>query len=407
MKCPDGMKIGEDECLLLKKTIYGLVQSARVFNQKFVNVVTSEEIGMEQSMIDQCLFIKQGKESIVILLLYVDDSIIFGTRSDIDEILNQIKETFTISIEGKLSDFLGCNIIKHPEEPKCWLLQPNLIEKLDKEYEDHKLGRVPTTLGTPKLIIYKAKKDDDLLNDKLQFKFRSGVGSLMHLLKHSRPELSNCIRQLSKCLGKAKQEHMEELTRIIKWVLATKEKGLKMEPKLKINENGEIIFEIRGVCDAAWNVDKTDCLSVTGYIVYFMVVPISWKSKTQSHVTLSSTESEYVALSEMVKEIQFIEQIVESLGMKVYKPIKVMIDNVGAIYMSRSNTNTTSTRHVNMRYHYVKELVRGGEIEVTFVRTEDNEADIMTKNVIKQTFEKHMSKLVETVPENLLQITKK
>ena len=131
------------------------------------------------------------------------------------------------------------------------------------------------TPGTPGLVIGKPDEDEELLDDKGQFKYRSGVGSLMYLLKHSRPELSNWIRQLSKALGKATAKHKKEMERIIHWVLNTANKGLKIAPKVQYNKDGKVKYILKGICDAAWNSDRKDGLSITGFVIFFMNVAIA------------------------------------------------------------------------------------------------------------------------------------
>ena len=137
-----------------------------------------------------------------------------------------------------------------------------------------------------------------------------------------------------------------------------------------------------------------------------MNVPISWKSKTQSHVTLSSSEAEYVSVSELVKEVMFTLQIMEFIQIQIELPVRIFIDNVGAIYMARNNSGGPGTRHVNYRYHYCRE-VHGTMVELVFIRSEANEADILTKNPTKQEHDQHASKWVEEVPEEILNLQNK
>ena len=127
------------------------------------------------------------------------------------------------------------------------------------------------------------------------------------------------------------KEHMEELHRVIKFVLEIKNIGLKICPEFEKDVLGEIIWILCGICDSTWGSNKDDGRSVTGYILYLLGVPIAWKSKAQCHVTLSSSEAEYVAISELVKEIQYVLQILESMKIKVKFPVKVYVDNIGAI----------------------------------------------------------------------------
>ena len=223
---------------------------------------------------------------------------------------------------------------------------------------------------------------------------------MLYLIKHSRPEIANCVRELSKTMQRPTEEHNNELMRIIKWVLNTPNFGLKIKPEVKRDKNGRIIWELRGICDATWGSDKADGKSVTGYILYFMGVPIAWRSKKQKVVALSSTEAEYNALADMVKEVLYVKQLLEEVDIEVDTPIKIFIDNVGAIHMARNNLGHSETRHMNIKLHFVREL-HGDVIELCFVKSAENEADIMTKNATRAEHDRHSTKLISEVPEAL------
>ena len=119
-------------------------------------------------------------------------------------------------------------------------------------------------------------------------------------------------------------------------------------------------------------------------------VLISWRSKLQKVVSLSSAEAEFYALSEAVKEIPFVIQVLEFLGIQVKKPVEVMVDNVGAIYMSQNQVGSSRTRHMDTRYYYVNDMQDEGMIKVGFVRSEKNVSDVATKNVTGETQDKHI-----------------
>jgi hypothetical protein len=322
-------------------------------------------------------------------------------REDINESLALIGKKFNITSEGKLNDFLGCEIVRDPAIKQCWLLQPHLINKLKITYgEELKKVRRMLTAGTPRQVLKKVEvvSDELRLNPEEMFRYRSGVGSLLYILKHSRPELSNPIRELTKGMHLAGPHHYKEMLRVMKWLLDTPNLGLKMKPVITKNSEGSINWILKGICDSTWGSEKQDGKSVTGYILYFMGVPISWKSKAQPLVTLSSSEAEYVAASELLKEIKYTMQILDSIGVKVDTPVRIYIDNTGAIQMARNNTSYCATRHVNVRFHFVREYQEEGKIELVFVRSEDNDADILTKNGTRAEIERHAPKLIELVP---------
>ena len=114
--------------------------------------------------------------------------------------------------------------------------------------------------------------------------------------------------------------------------------------------------------------------------MYFVGVSIAMRSKAQANVTLSSSEAEYVALSECVKDIRFVMQLLTELKVDYPKPVVVKIDNVGAMFMSENISSSVRTRHVDVRLKFVNEFIKEGEITVVFVKSEENDADVFTKN---------------------------
>jgi hypothetical protein len=212
---------------------------------------------------------------------------------------------------------------------------------------------------------------------------------LLFLIKHSRPDLCNAVRELSKCLDGASDAAYKEMLRVIKYVMDTRNKGLKIEPTM-----GELEWKLIVYSDSDWANDKENRKSVGGYMIFLNGVLISWRSKLQRVVSLSSAEAAFYACAEAVKEVPFIKQLLEFLGIKVSQPIEVRIDNVGAIYMSQGEASTTRTRHMDVRWFYVNDLQDQGVIAIKFVRSADNVADIATKNVTAATMRSHVDSLV-------------
>ena len=141
-----------------------------------------------------------------------------------------------------------------------------------------------------------------------------------------------------------------------------------------------MLWELKIYSDSDWAGDKDNRKSVTGFIVFLLGAPILWRSKAQGSVALSSTEAEFYALSESAKEIKFIVQVLISMGIPVKIPIIVRVDNVGAIFMSENVITSSRTKHVDTRYHFVREFVEEGFVKIIFVRSEDNISDPFTKN---------------------------
>jgi hypothetical protein len=179
-----------------------------------------------------------------------------------------------------------------------------------------------------------------------------------------------------------------ELLRGIKFVIDTKTFGLKVQPKLDNNFG----WNLKIFCDSNWAGDAETRVSVTGFTIYLLSVPICWRSKSQKGVTLSSTEAEYVAISEANKELKFIYYLLIDLHIKVNLPIVVKTDNIGAIFMSENALIGFRTRHVDTRYQLVRELIEDGFIKIEFIRSFENDSDLFTKNINQELYAKHTKK---------------
>ena len=246
------------------------------------------------------------------------------------------------------------------------------------------------TPGTPSLRQVRETEEDKKLSPSLQLRYRSGVGVLLYLVKHTRPDIANCVRELSKCLDGSTPASYKELLRVIKYVLDSKDMGLKFYPSGARN----CAWSILCFTDSDYAGDEVSRRSVSGYIISVHGVPVQWRSKSQQSVTLSSTEAEWIALSEAVKDIMFLKYLCESMGIRVQLPITVRVDNMGAVFMSKNVTTTTRTKHVDIRTKFVREYVQDGVIMIVFVRTEDNDSDIMTKNLGSLLHDRHAKKLI-------------
>jgi hypothetical protein len=315
-----------------------------------------------------------------------------GHEEAINDTIAQMKtKGFGVKVEDNLSDYLSCNIAFNDQKTKAWLGQPHLIKNLEKKFGELVTGlQRYRTPGTPGTGVTRPRKEDKLclVSADDQVLYRSGVGMLLYLVKHSRPDIANVTRELSKVMDGATPAAFKELKRVIKFVLDTRTFGLKIEPKLGDNKNE---WTMTVFTDAEYSGDKDTRLSVGGFIIFLLGVPILWKSKAQKSVTLSSSESEFVSLSEAAKEIKFVVMILESMGIVVTLPIIVRVDNVGAIFMSENASTSSRTRHVDIRYHYVREFVEEGFIRIVFVRSEANISDEFTKNVSGDTYDAHVS----------------
>ena len=240
-----------------------------------------------------------------------------------------------------------------------------IIKSLEQKFGEKAMkARLSLTPGTPRFIARTLENKEDKVNAQDHETYRNGVGTLLYLTKHSRPDISNPVRELSKTMDSPAQAHLKEMYKLIKFVLSTKD------------------------------YDKETRISIFGYVIYFCGIPIAWSSKGMKSVVLSTTEAEYMALSEVVKELKFIVQLLQTMNITVELPITVHVDNVGAIWLSNNRNTGDRTKHIDLRTAFVKEYQEDGKIIIKFEKSEDNEADIFTKNTSSIIYQNHQEKLV-------------
>jgi hypothetical protein len=391
MDCPAGMDHADNECLLLQKTIYGLTQSARMFFMKLSKIL--KDIGFVQSKSDQCLFVRRNGLGIVLLIVYVDDCAASGSKAALKQMLEEIKKAdLTFTVEENLRDYLSCEIVFNKDKSKAWLGQPHMVKKIKKTFAET-VAKLPKykTPGTPGVGLVRAKEGEQVATAEEHSIYRSGVGMLLYLVKHSRPDIANAVRELTKCLIGPHPAAMKEMYRVIKFVLDTQSIGLRIEPKMK---EKQVLFLLRGYCDSDWAGDKDNRKSVSGFVLFFCGVLIMWRSRQQVSVALSSAEAEFVSVGELAKEICFVVQILLSIGVPVQMPVTIYVDNMGAIFMSRNASSSTRTRHMDVKWRFLNDLTDGEVVELIFVKSADNRSDMKTKNVSGDIYSRHSPEFV-------------
>ena len=374
----------------LKKGIYGLCQAARQFWKKFVDTIKKEPFGFTVSPADLCMLFKENNLGICIIIMYVDDMLIIGKMAQIQEFATMIQKEFSVKIQHNLADYLGCEFHMKKEKTKGWLGQPSIIRSLEQKFGERAMKeRLSKTPGTPRFIARRLENKEDKVNAEDHEIYRSGVGTLLSLTKHSRPDISNPVRELSKTMDAPAPAHLKEMYKLIRFVLSTNDYGLKFKLIKSIRK-----WVLKALSDSDFASDKETRISIFGYVIYFCGIRIDWRRKGMKSVVLSTTEAEYMASSEVVKELKFIVQLLQTMNITVELPITVHVDNVGAIWLSNNRNTGDRTKHIDIRTAFVKEYQEDGKIIIKFVKSEDNEEDIFTKNTSSIIFQRHQEKLV-------------
>jgi hypothetical protein len=205
MEVPKGLEIKHNKKLMLRKTIYGLVQSTIKFYEKLINVL--KVIGFYGSKSDPCLWTVWDEKvnHMIIIAIYVDNCLIIGKDESIDCLIDKLKKhAFNLKLERNANEYLSCCIQASKDERKLTMIQPHLLTHLIKSFGEEIEGkRKFLSPGTPRFKRKRSTINKDILDPQSQRKYRSGVGMLLHLTKYSRPDISNIVQELSKCMDSA------------------------------------------------------------------------------------------------------------------------------------------------------------------------------------------------------------
>ncbi|GJX07884.1 retrovirus-related pol polyprotein from transposon TNT 1-94 [Tanacetum coccineum] len=357
-----------EKVYLLRKALYGLKQAPRAWYDELSNFLMSK--GFTKGTIDPTLFkIKYG-EDILLVQIYVDDIIFGSTNPKYSKRFEKLMHSrFEMSLMGEMKFFLGLQIHQSPKG--IFINQAKYALEILKKHNMDNCHSIGTPLAT------KPKLDVDLSGEPVdQSDYRSKIGSLMYLTS-SRPDLVQAVCYCARYQARPTQKHLKEVKRIFKYLKGTINMGL-WYPK----DSG---FELTAFSDA----DHAGCLdtrkSTSGGIQFLGDKLVSWMSKKQNCTAMSSAEAEYVALSASCAQVMWMRTQLQDYGFN-YNKIPLYCDSQSAIAISCNPVQHSRTKHIHTRYHFIKEQVENGIIELYFVRTEYQLADMFTKALPEDRF---------------------
>jgi Reverse transcriptase (RNA-dependent DNA polymerase). len=275
---------------------------------------------------------------------------------------------------GEVKSYLGISINYDYVKNVMTLSQECYIESLAEKYKI----KQSKLYSTPMEVNLQLETAQDVSHDIM---YRNLIGALLYISCGTRPDISYSVNYLSRFQNCYNDTHFKYALRVLKYLYLTKDLKLTY----KRNEYTDVLDCF---VDADWAGDCVDRKSTSGYLIRLFGNVVFWKSKKQSSVTKSSTFAEYVALSEAVTEIKLILDILKIFNVNLKMPVKVYEDNSGAINIAKYGNFTKNSKYIEVHYHYVNECYENGVIDICKVDTKDNVADIFTKSLSKDKFEK-------------------
>ena len=375
MEQPDGYVVDGKENLVcrLKKSLYGLKQSPRCWYSALKEYI--ELIKFQQSDADPCVYVRT-EGSMTVVAVYVDDLILIAeTMDEMKKVKESLATKFRMTDMGKLHYCLGITIVQDEDKKCLWLHQNQYVQNVLEKYSLTEAKVV----STPADLSVRLEKNDGVSAEVDPIVYQSMVGSLLYAACATRPDIAHAVGAVAKFCSKPTEAHQTAVKRIFKYLKGSASLALKYQ-KLEADT-------LIGYCDADWAGDQDDRHSTSGNMFLMAGGPISWLSKKQALVALSTSEAEYVALCTATQEATWLRRLLADLKVTTSEPTVVMEDNQGAIAIAKNPMAHARTKHIDIRYHYVREAVQKGVVELRYCPTAQMIADLLTKPLPRGRFE--------------------
>jgi hypothetical protein len=354
----------------LVQALYGMKQAGRAWNA-CLNEVLTTKLGFERSQADTCLYSKQGQESMIWIAIFVDDILqVSKSQQEIRQFQTQLATHFDITSDT-CHWILGIHIQRDWANGTMQLSQRQYIENLLDKFNLQSMKEAPTP-DTTSDHLEQSQDNEIVLSANDKFLFQQIVGALIYLSVCTRPDIANAVRAVAMRSAEPTNRHLTAAKRILRYIKGT------IDHVINYSKSEHNV--ITAFTDASWGENKTTRKSTTGYVIKLANGPISWKSKTQSAVTLSTCEAEYTALATTVQELVYILQLTQSakIPLESYKAY-VFEDNQGAIFLANNQATTNRSKHIDIKLHFVREVLQKGHIILRYCPTNHMIADLLTK----------------------------
>ena len=402
MHLPDGYRDGKEGIVLrLKKSLYGLKQAPRNWSIRLKSFII-DILGYTSTVSDPCLFWKRSKTSrLMLLFVFVDDiqtSFHNDDRREWEYSKRNLVKEFNTKDMGPSSWMLGMRITRDRQTRTITLDQEVYITKALEKYGYAEC----TTRPTPE-VVGAASQDpsEEQSQPTDRQRYMEITGTLMYAAISTRPDIAHAVFYLASHMVAPTRMHMAAADRVMRYLAGTRKMGLAFGSR-----NGGALGDSRGhtrtqvdICayaDADWANSRGDRRSITGWVSKVNGDPISWSSKKQRTVALSTCEAELYAESAAIQEVLWLRGLLKEIGLQSQVGSIVYGDNQSTIAITKNGIKGERTKHVDVKYHFVSETVDRGDVQLKWIPTAEQQADIFTKALPQPIFEKLRSQIMAT-----------
>ena len=415
---------GVDRLCRVEKPVYGMAQAGRRWQRSifpWINDWRGSVMGgrqatggarLRQSIFDSCVFYchhtvqtpSGPRRELLLVGCYVDDLYFLSSHTDEFSLYHQfttdMSDRWEVEDEGEVSDLLSVEISK--EDDHVVLRQRTYIAKLMDTYapdgasvsrhgaeyafSKHPTNRTPADEELPKLVLSAVEQSVEDIDPSLLKDYQSLVGALLYCSVNTRPDVAFAVGMLCRAMGKPTVALYSAALRVLFYLHWHRDIGLRY--------GGATDLDLSGMSDSDWAIRH----STSGHVFHYSQAAISWASKRQTSVALSSCEAEIVALNEASKECVFLDRFLSELGFAASSPVRLATDNSAARDLSYNPEHHDKVKHVERRHFYVRELVEEQQLVVPYVSTVDNMADFFTKPLDGKHFYRFRNQIMNVDP---------
>lgn len=399
-----GFKAGDSTSttvLRLLKSLYGIKQAPRDWHEEIDGSI--QQLGYRRCSSEQCIYIKLSKNGYPIFIcLFVDDmpcAMHSNDRQEFEADKQALGKKYKIQDLGDAKLVLGMRITRDRRARTLKVDQENYVQRLLEkcQMQDCIPADTPAEPGShlSMLPTHHSNNDDPGMT---ALQYGSVVGSLLYAAISTRPDISYAVGVLSRFISNPQPHHWHAAKRVLRYLKGTSQLGLTYRA-IPSTDGGRSHFSPQillgpAFTDANWGGDLDDRKSTSGMVTKINGCAISWRSKKQNVVAQSSAEAEYIATSDAVKETLWQRQLLTELTFPPTSGTVLRGDNETAIALAKNNILHNRTKHIDIRHHFLRDHIRSKEIDLQWVSTNEQEADIFTKALGKQPFARFRDRIM-------------
>lgn len=358
-------------CKLLKG-LYGLKQAGKIWHDAVRVVIL--QIGLIPTEADPCVFVAIWKEGKIIIALHVDDFLIAATMAALQRFKDGMAAHFSIKLLGKANLVLGIQLQSLPDG--IFISQSNYVQQFlaDLNLSNISPRAIPVSGGEVNATIQPSESSPPA-NSTL---YKHIIGKAMYAMVATRPDIAFSTSFLGRFMANPSEANLASAKGLLRYLQHTSNFGIRFQ-----KGSGPLLLKTYADSDWAGSHDRK---STGGYISLLGNSPISWESKRQSVVALSSTEAEYIELTQATKQVIWERRLLKNLGHPQSAPTTIFEDNQSAMSLAEKPGDHRRTKHIDVQYHFIREKIESKEVQVEYCPTGQQLADIMTKALPREKF---------------------